>query len=290
MILLVPGLPILGLFVWMNWFVARRDRGSRRPFDAMPRPPGWSLQQRMEDLLLDYTSQIMVAAMIGILAWALALSGKVDPWVIVPIGAVGCIFYTCRAARTILRYSNHRLGLLGEQVVGQFLDKLASPTLRVFHDLEIREPGKKPWNIDHVVVTQTGVYAIETKSRRKPKRVDGSQKGHELIFDGQQIVFPPPMKPDRHGLHQAQRNGKWLAEKLTALNGESVVVSPALIFPGWWVTAKGKGDVTVLNEKQIQSYLSRRSNNLPDRLFRAISNQLEERCKIDLSRSSGNSA
>lgn len=268
---------------WTQWFLAKRDQASRRPFDEMPRPPGWSLQQRANDLIFDYAWQFMAATLVGVLAWALAISGKVNAPVMLGIGLAGCGYLLWRATRTIKRFANHRLGFLGEQVVGQILDQVSAPNVRIFHDLEIREPGKKPWNIDHVVVSPAGVFVIETKCRRKPKAAPGPQKSHQLIFDGQQLVFPAPLKPDRHGLDQVQRNADWLSKKLGSLNGESVPVTPALVFPGWWVEAKGKGAVAVLNAKQLPNFLTGRPTALSERLVTAISNQLAERCRIDLS-------
>lgn len=227
---------------------------------------------------------IMAALMTGIIFWAFAHSFKGSLWVTLIIGFVACSYMLFRAARLLLRARNHRLGLYGEQVVGRILDGISSDAIRVFHDLEIREPGGKPWNIDHIVLTRAGVFCIETKTRRKPRGESPSgQKGHTLIFDGQQLIFPHPMKPDRFGLDQARRNAKWLSEKLTSLNGTPIPVAPVLVFPGWWVEAKGKGDVAVMNQKQLPSFFNGRSDVLTPTHHRAIANQLEERCRIDLS-------
>lgn len=284
LLLVVPGLPLLGFIGWLHWFVAQRDRASRRPFHEMPRPPGWSLQNRMSDLMSDFTWQFMCGSLIGIVAWALAFSEKIPAWLALGLGFPVCLFFIVRAGRSLLRYMNHRLGLLGEQVVGQTLDRLSSDSVLVIHDLEIREPGRKPWNIDHVVIARSGVFSIETKARRKPhgKRTAG-QQGHKLIFDGTRIIFPAPMKPDRHGLDQAKRNADWLEALLAAHNGERVPVTPVLVFPGWWVEAKGKGAVAVMNQKQLPGFLAGRPAVLDDLRFRAISNQLTERGRIDLS-------
>lgn len=68
-------------------------------------------------------------------------------------------------------------------------DRLSSDSIRVFHDLEVIEPGRKPWNIDHIVLTSAGVFAIETKTRCKPN--DTRPRGHaahKVIFDGQQLL------------------------------------------------------------------------------------------------------
>lgn len=281
---IVPGVPALALLAWMKWFVHRRNKRSRRPFDEMPRPAGWSLQNRTADLMEDFTIHFMLAIVAALMAWALADRAEGSPALYLSVGFAACCFLFFRATRSLLSYVNHRLGLFGEQVVGQILDRLSSDSIRVFHDLEVREPGRKPWNIDHVALTPAGVFAIETKTRRKPRvTAPGGQQGHKVIFDGEQLRFPAPMQADRHGIAQAQRNANWLADKLTALNGCSVSVTPALVLPGWWVEAKGKGPVSVFNPKGLRSFLSGRAPALSAERHRAIANQLEERCRIDLS-------
>lgn len=52
------------------------------------------------------------------------------------------------------------VGAIGEEVLGARLNELASPTLRPLHDRRI--PGTRV-NIDHLVVTPTGVYVIDAK-------------------------------------------------------------------------------------------------------------------------------
>ena len=281
---LVLGIPTIALLGWTKWFIHRRDKRSRRPFDEMPRPAGWSLQNRTEGLLENFTLYFMAANATGLVAWAFAAHTKSSPALILGLGFVSCGLLFYRASRSIRSFVNHRLGLLGEQVVGQILDQLSSDSIRVFHDMEIREPGGKRWNIDHVVVTPAGVFAIETKTRRKPRgNAPDGQQGHKVIFDGQQLRFPAPMSADRHGLDQTQRNADWLSGKLTALNGCAVPVTPVLVLPGWWVEAKGKGSVSVLNPKGLRSFLNGRAPALSAERQRAIAAQLEERCRIDLS-------
>lgn len=282
-LLICPGLPLGILVAWIYRCGWTRDKQSRRPFLDMPRPAGWSLQNKTEKLVDSFTETLMLCVVTGLLAWAIWLSDSSQLVVALAVGLGACSFFAVRVAKTVGVYANYRLGLLGEQVVGQFLDRLSSDTVRVFHDLEVKEPGNKPWNIDHVVVTPAGVFAIETKCRRKPRSTapDG-QEGHKIIFDGQQLIFPHPMRADRHGLDQASNNATWLSDKLTALNGTPISVAPVLVFPGWWIEAKGKGPVAVLNPKLLSGYFSGRKSILSDQQFRAINAQLEERCRIDL--------
>ena len=282
-LLIVPGLPLGGLLFWLHATARKREQQFRRPFDDMLRPAGWSLQKRSAALWESMTEDLMACMLSAVGAWAVWLSNKDMFWTALILGLISCSYFTLRAKRRVLEYSNHRLGLLGEQVVGQILDQLSSNSTRVFHDLEVKEPGKKPWNIDHVVLTTTGVFAIETKTRRKPRSTspDG-QQGHKVIFDGHQLIFPSPMKVDRFGIDQAQRNAIWLSDKLTALNGTPIPVIPVLVLPGWWVDAKGKGPVSVLNPKSLPKILIGHKSLLSDDQFRAITAQLEERSRIDL--------
>ncbi len=284
-LLLVPGLPIGALFFWMRSTAKKREQQFRRPFDEMPRPAGYSLQKQTAEIMDQFTEDLMMCMVGGVVSWAIWLSDKSLLWLALALGVTFCSVLAFRAKGRIVTYWNHRLGLLGEQVVGLILDRLSSDSIHVFHDLEVVEPGKKPWNIDHVVLTPAGVFAIETKTRRKPKDTGpGGQAGHKVIFDGQQLLFPAPMQADRHGIAQAQNNADWLAAKLTGLNGAPIPVCPVLVLPGWWVEAKGKGPVAVFNPKGLPGFLAGRPGIFSDRQFRAITAQLEERCRIDLTR------
>lgn len=51
-------------------------------------------------------------------------------------------------------------GAVGEERLGQKLNKLASDTVRILHDRRI--PGTRA-NIDHLAVTPTGIYVIDPK-------------------------------------------------------------------------------------------------------------------------------
>ena len=55
------------------------------------------------------------------------------------------------------------VGAVGEERLGHRLNELMTETLRVLHDRRI--PGTRT-NIDHLAVTQTGVYVIDAKKYR----------------------------------------------------------------------------------------------------------------------------
>lgn len=67
-------------------------------------------------------------------------------------------------------------GAVGEEKLGQSLDRLATETVRLLHDRRI--PGSRA-NIDHIAVTATGVYVIDAKryQGRPQLKIDGGLFG-----------------------------------------------------------------------------------------------------------------
>ena len=138
-----------------------------------------------------------------------------------------------------------RDGWIAEQVTGQQLNRLVAQGCLVLHDLPA-EVG----NIDHVVIAPRGVYAVETKSFRKPKGVtdDPKHPGHQVRYDGKGLRFPDFAITEP--VEQAARHGQWLRRTLRDALGRDVPVVAALALPGWWVerTEEGKrADVQVFS-------------------------------------------
>jgi hypothetical protein len=170
--------------------------------------------------------------------------------------------------------ATYRLGLAGERVVGEMLNELQRDGCRVFHDF----PADPEWNIDHIIVAPSGIYAVETKTRRKrdPARADG--KDHEVVYDGERIVFPT--RPETRPLEQARSNAGWLSQWLTKAVGDPVVVEPIVTFPGWWVTRRAKGDVRVLNPKEIRTVVTdAKKPALDPKLIERVVFQLDQKCR-----------
>src|SRR5205085_9498249 len=112
--------------------------------------------------------------------------------------------------RLLKRHRNFDLGFSGERFVGEQLNRLISSGCRVFHDFYAKGIG----NIDHIVVTRAGVFAIETKARTKNRKALPRGRDHEVIFDGHRLHFPNG--PDTGMLKQAGRGAQWLADYLTS--------------------------------------------------------------------------
>ncbi|QSX78937.1 nuclease-related domain-containing protein [Agrilutibacter solisilvae] len=133
-------------------------------------------------------------------------------------------------------------GLQAELYTAQELNRLMALGCTVLHDVPA-----DGFNLDHVVIGPTAVYAVETKSVRKPAPTGG--KDHfKVTYDGQCLRFPD--FSDSKRLKQTRRQADWLAGHLRQALGRSIPVVPALALPGWWIetqTSAAATDLRVFN-------------------------------------------
>jgi hypothetical protein len=191
-------------------------------------------------------------------------------YVIAVLACVAVLIY--RLIKTGNRLDNLRTGCDAEVAVGQELDQLMRQGAAVFHDF----PGEG-FNIDHVVVSPRGVFAVETKGFSKP----GDQRGKEgatVAFDGSSLAFPRWKTSEP--LEQAERQAKWLASWLTSATGAATSVLPVLALPGWYVDRRGRGNVRVYSGGELRQLLQAVGTvSLDEQAVRRVVHQVEQRCR-----------
>jgi hypothetical protein len=291
---LLVGVMILG-------FIAADRRHPIAKDKKLLREVGHSLREKITRYDRALPGQILMFILIGIsplmnLARH-ASSGPQDhettslPWVTFAVllaTMAGVLWSVISHAR---RRRNLTLGLVGERIVAEHLEPLKATGHRVFHDLpagDLPTSHKTPYNIDHVVVGPSGVFAIETKTRRKGRARVGFM-ADEIIFDGRALAYP--WGEDRHGLDQARRQADWLAEFLQRELGRPVPVQPLLVFPGWAIIRKddaAQNPVNVLSPRELPTAIERPADNghtgfavppLDAATIDLVSRQLEARCR-----------
>lgn len=111
------------------------------------------------------------------------------------ISAATMKWFELRSLRKQLR--KLRLGYDGERYVGEELNGLMARGFRVFHDFQVDwKPGGTVCNIDHIAVGPEGVFAVETKTRRKrlvaAAKVErkSPDREHVVIYDGSSLRYP----------------------------------------------------------------------------------------------------
>lgn len=174
--------------------------------------------------------------------------------------------------RTLRHRQDLYLGLDAELAVGQELNALMFSGFRVFHDF----PAEN-FNIDHVVVGPSGVFAVETKGRPKP--IKGRGKVDSKVFsDGEVLKFPDWNETEP--LEQARWQAKWLSKWLSSAVGQPVSAKPVLALPGWFVEMTKRSDVIVYSGKSPQFFSKLQTGEpLSESQILSIAHQLEQRCR-----------
>ena len=141
-----------------------------------------------------------------------------------------------------------RLAYECELAVGQELDQLMLDGYRVFHDVQMEN-----FNIDHIVIGQSGVFAVETKGRSRTRNSIGNDKKlHQVTYEDGILKFPGWQ--DKQVLRKAASQADSAARWLSGVTGFDVPVRPVLVLPGWQVESKDAAEVPVITSGYIQRY------------------------------------
>jgi hypothetical protein len=286
------GVSISVLYFAMKRKFAEEARKSRSPFsEKLLRPPGESLRLRIDHISDSMLSTCMMIGGLVVLPVLVIVNIPVEtlPSGLVLFLSIPALCYAfavvqwrklCRL-RDELR--NYQLGFDGERYVGTELNQLMSRGYRVYHDFvfDMKAGGDKTtFNIDHIAVGPEGVFAIETKTRRKPKgsRVEG-QEPHEVIYTGTALKFPSGFE-DRGSIAQALRNAGDLSKWLTGSSATRTSVGAVVAIPGWMVDRTGKGAVSVLSARGIASVIPGLGNvRLSQKQVNQIADRIESHCR-----------
>lgn len=273
---------VLGFAIW------RTKRRMERPplMFKLLRAPGETLRRRLAGFDESGFLKILGLGLLPLVAFVAVAKFLVSIAPQSPLGlglgivagvALTVLYFAGRLAYALLhRYRNDALGYLGERAVGEALEPLVSEGFRVFHDVPAEGRTGK-FNVDHVVVGPNGIFAIETKTRRKGRARPGFEE-HKVAYDGARLIWP--WAEDTHGLENAKDRAAWLGTWLQQRTGLAVKPQPVLALPGWYVVPKGLGPVLVLNHKQLATAIPRQSaGNLTPQQIDLIARQLDDICR-----------
>lgn len=235
-VLLVSVLLMLACSLLFKYLHRRYQRRAPLQGRKVGHLPGQQLLERIayHDQQIDSAVAIMYMALpVMFMVW---LAQDFD-WRQVKFGSVewmfvaGAMIVFLWGLRDYIRHYRAREkvrdGWTAEHVTGLQLNRLVSDGCIVMHDL----PGDG-FNIDHVVIAPRGVYAVETKSFRKPKQIERGDN-YRVSFDGSALRFPDFI--ERNAPAQAERQASWLSRVLRESLGVEVPVIPALALPGWHI-------------------------------------------------------
>ena len=262
----------------------RRARARRRsPVGiALLRPPGHTLREQLEELQIDVLTRVYTLSALPLILLAIFLAqAHVRGYdgmrhlipVYVGIAVLIIVFTVRRLMKDGGQLDRLRAGYDAAQAVGQELDQLMREGASVFHDFPADD-----FNIDHIVKTRAGVFAVETKGFTKPAKGSG-RAAVRVGFDGRSLAFPT--WSTSAPLEQAERQARWLSQWAAERLGlDAVQVEPVVALPGWFVDRRADGPVRVLNGRELGWLLQGRlTAALSDQDVKRLSAQVEERCR-----------
>lgn len=285
-----PSLPYIVWFAFAVGVVAlvvlyglKQQSGERAGCNLL-RLPGESLRIRLARLgatlefyvMLLFLSLLLPALPISI--WQRVcetphqfITGWVVFFLLISIGLVA--FLLDRVFRLLLKRRSVLRAYECELAVGQELNMLMRQGCVVYHGF----PGDD-FDIDHILIGPSGVYAIESLNRDKPeKRL--SEIGNRVYYDGRVLLFPDGQEIEI--VTRAKKQAAWLADWLTKVVGDPVSVKGIVYLPGWTVETSGRHEISVVNE-QSTSLLGRPRGGqdpLSDDMVQRIACQVELRCR-----------
>jgi len=267
----------VGLFLFLRKIDHRAARQTW-PFDELKvRPAGESTRlvaaEWNEKLLSRMLLAVAVPAVMLVALGSQRAMGLVGLGIVLALTTALAIVTLRRTWQALEKWRSYNLGFEGERFVGAELDVLARHKFEVCHDVPF---GK--FNIDHVLVGPTGVYAVETKTRRKPKEA-GRKTNWTVTVHEDAIEYP--WGRDRFGLEQAMRNAQTLRKWILDATRETVEVHPVLALPGWMVDRKARNAVMVISARNAAQVFLKGRTVLSDEMIQRIAFQLREKSRID---------
>ena len=218
------------------------------PLKAKPlRQAGQSVQEELDrllgDELVDYALVpifLLVVALYEWTRWWLEAPPQPVPMTVAALLALAyCVPKTLQIRR---RARLLKQGRDGEKVVGEYLERLRETGCVIFHDILA-----DTFNVDHVVLSEKGLFVIETKTFSKARGARVHSDGTQLTVDG--------LGDQTSIIDQALGNSRWVREMLRESTGRTYPTKPVVVFPGWYVEGGLHKDFWVISPKALPKLL-----------------------------------
>jgi hypothetical protein len=242
-------LPFLVLFAWLALTVKRLQwRGRKSPINEnILRDPGYSLRRAQISNAFDAMGNMLGVLMLPLVGYSAYKGGVSNIYIIlVPFALITAWLFYNAVRKFNIAIRLHQ-GLDAETTTGQELNLLMRDGAWVFHDIECQYG-----NIDHVIVSTGGVFAIETKGISKPTNNKNSSSENATVrIEREELVLPHARtgKP----INQAKTNAKWLRNEIQRRFVLAVPVRAVVALPGWMIKGGFDGDCWVVNPKRGNS-------------------------------------
>jgi len=230
-----------------SWQIIARSVNSSPNFaDSMVREAAQRFRDEF-DRLSDKQSAYLTAGLVFVVLFVAAYALNAEriyvgypEWQLYVFLGVLCLGALIASARLVQTFINrHRIKLIRDAniAVGHQLQRVAAGFGRVFHDVETTAGI-----IDHVIVGQSGVYAISVFARRP------ARQGH-VELDNNKLLFSPDGKT-RSTVATSKKTAA-LEREFRRLLDHRVRVRSVIAIPGWEIHEQSSDEHLLVNDRSL---------------------------------------
>jgi hypothetical protein len=188
-------------------------------------------------------------------------------WLQIGFLFLAAVFAGWRLLRTVLAYRQVCFVRDANVAVGHQLQQISTGANRVFHDVRT-----SAGIVDHVLVGQTGVYAINVVARRGGRKGSAGLRDNHVRFSGSDERIP---------IVDVTSSAVRLEKEISQLLGHKIRVRSVIALPGWHIGAQTSEQHLLVNERTIPMLRGWRdqSDYLMNEDVEALQQELTARCR-----------
>jgi hypothetical protein len=238
---------ILFLLIAKSWSALSRNVGSTPSFaDSIMHEAAQRFRDELERLSSSqaiYLSGTLVFLVLFAAAYILKAQDLFagypswQLWLQIGFLVLASAFAAWRLGRTIFARRHISFVRDANVAVGHQLQRISTGTNRVFHDIKTSAGV-----VDHVLVGQTGIYAINVVARRGAKNGEAVLTGHELSFSNSETTTP---------IVDITASTARLEKEICQLLGHKIRVRSVIAVPGWDIGQQASERHLLVNERTI---------------------------------------
>lgn len=238
---------ILFLLVAKSWSILSRTVSSTPNFaDSIMREAAQRFRDELDRLSSSqaiYLSGALVFLVLFVAAYVLRAQDLFvgypswQLWLQIAFLSLASAFATWRLGRTILARRSVKFLRDANIAIGHQLQQISVGANRVFYDVETSAGV-----VDHVLVGQTGIYAVNVVARR------GAKTGH-VVLDGGELSFSRSDKSIP--IVDVTASTARLEKEICQLLGHKIRVRSVIAVPGWDIGEQASERHLLVNERTI---------------------------------------
>ncbi len=182
--------------------------------------------------------------------------------------AAAALFALYRLIRTVFAWRTVRFMRDANIAIGHQLQRIASAHGRAYHDVPTTAGI-----VDHVLIGQSGVYAINVVARRHLKKGSVALGSNNLHFSNSEKTLP---------IVDVIATTHRLEKEFRKILGKNIRVRSVIAVPGWEISKQSGNDHLLVNERNLPmiSGWKDQRDYLMNEDVNALQNDLMGRCKL----------